>query len=461
MSKAETILFGAYGALPAGTNVFAVVAEAVKEGIYPPLPHSYTVQLFTLLGIFCLLVPLFLAAIFIRARKTRQYLPFHLYRSPQGVYVAPHFVLCWQVVCTSFLVLLIGYAQQLSIHAKGERIHGYLLWVMVPWVCEWVAAFLTIWSLAVALAAPGMEDEPWALKLLAPAVLNTFFLALLIICPALVGAIAGVAQNRYAKMVDAFEDFHAAAMTAAATFSPTSTDAGVREQLAQLVEPLDVFFHRQAEQDLYFRSTWAVYVVIDTLLLLTTFIVAIRYFRSLSKQLKHLKSFPGSRTTSSNGSFKHRLTQADPRRAIHNAYWDMVFTTVAITCGGFFYVGLSIALCSLGSDRANDRGPIQALSLVSLYISAVVGAPTSVLSLYRAVQLPPPSAQGSSGRPSMVTTIGSIGGARLKAPHDRDAGRETPDDVPAFRIDVLRTVEVSETGKEDEVYELDRMQNRR
>jgi hypothetical protein len=98
---------------------------------------------------------LFALAVVVRGWKIGQWVPYRLYGTSRGVYIAPHFVLSygsstistiyslptvsyrWQVFSAVFLAVLIPYAWITVLHARSEYVGAYMLWVcLFPW--DWV-----------------------------------------------------------------------------------------------------------------------------------------------------------------------------------------------------------------------------------------------------------------------------------------------------------------------------------
>ncbi|GAA6032789.1 hypothetical protein JCM8097_000789 [Rhodosporidiobolus ruineniae] len=413
MRDASEVLLGAFERLPRSTNVFLYLAEAVQGAVYPRLPRSFRDQLYALMTLFSISIVLFTAAFLLRAIKIGQWIPFRLTRTSRGTYLTPHFVLSWQLLSVVFLGLLIGYAYEMSLHAQGQEVGNYLVWVSLEWIVVWDAAVLTLWSLAVALCVPTTRSVKSNRWIGSAACLNIVFISIIVCCTTVVTSMSFVSQHRYSRMVAAEKAVRLQFLAAGATYTPGTPAATVEAQLEALVPALQLFLDRQHAHDVTFRAIWAVYLFNAALLLSLFFLVAVRYFRHFSADLRAISESSHAHTASTNGTggngggadpapglFKKTGRTATPRTRLRRAYIDAVCGTAAIIGGATINAALSLSLAIVGSETANDTVPLQLFTLVALYSPALVALPSSALALLRAWQCP--SAGASAARPQSV-----------------------------------------------------------
>ncbi|GAA5984024.1 hypothetical protein JCM11641_005571 [Rhodosporidiobolus odoratus] len=162
----------------------------------------------------------------------------------------------------------------------------------------------------------------------------------------------------------------------------------MQAELTALIPPLQAFFDRSRQQDVMLRAGWACWAFSAVLLISTFLVIAVPYFRFLSREFGVVDSAIGSEPALG-GSFSmpRQGHIKDPRKEVRKAYWDMVFATFAIILGAVVYGGSAFALAILGNEKSNSPIGLQVSSLASLYASALVAAPTAALALLRALQL--------------------------------------------------------------------------
>ncbi|GAA5984021.1 hypothetical protein JCM11641_005570 [Rhodosporidiobolus odoratus] len=427
MVTAQETLYGAYQLLPKGANVFAVVAEGLRQSIYPNFPPTFGRQLLALLVILAVEAGTFAVAYGLRARQIRQWLPFRLHATARGTYIAPHFVLSWQLNSVIFLAVLSAYCWKMSLHAKQEHVPNYLLWVMLPWIVIWQAAMLTLWSLAVALATPvtatGRAKTSWVGS---PLCLN----------------------HLYNRMSDAYVDAIASLDTAAARFDASDTSA-IQAELAAQVIPFESFLDQFNRYDPIFRAVWASWVFSALVLVPTFVVVATLYSRHLSRELGMLSSLSASRFAAS-GSLKRKQPKNDPRTALRRAFFDLILATIGILSGASINGAISVSPAVLGSDRANDAVPIQVITLVSTYAPAILAFPACILALVRSLQLSSNSHRNAGVLGTFVASppSGGSGGHKHPAGNRRSASADSIVSAQAIHISVLRTIQI-EVARED------------
>ncbi|GAA5958973.1 hypothetical protein JCM21900_000715 [Sporobolomyces salmonicolor] len=92
MSNASEILFGTWAASP-GSNVFEVVQKALCPKVFAATPNSYVVQLWVIIGLYCVEIALFAIALLLRAYQEPHFPIFRLSSTARGTYIVPHFAL--------------------------------------------------------------------------------------------------------------------------------------------------------------------------------------------------------------------------------------------------------------------------------------------------------------------------------------------------------------------------------
>ncbi|GAA5913965.1 hypothetical protein JCM6882_002582 [Rhodosporidiobolus microsporus] len=483
--SASTLLFGAYLLLPPDSNVFAYVAAELHDAVHPRMPDSFDAQAYTLMGIFAVETALMFAAYCIRVWKLKNIWPFRLHSTARGTYISPHFVLAWQLWSAVYLPVLMVYLYRLVKRGEGNIMPNYLLWLMLPWVVIWQAAWLALWSLAVALSTPIVNVHSKQHWISSP--VCTFFLVYGAICPAVVATTAGLAQHTYDRMLDSFDVIYPALVAQGEEFLPSLSSPEIQARLTTLVSPFQSFLDRQKTQDTFFRVAWSCWAGAATSLCVLFLAISTRYFLRLSRELATTEDYTVSRRFTASGSFKlgarRGRSKEEPdekKSALRTAYHDLIGMGVIIGGGAIMYGSICIALAALGSKRANEIVPLQTFVLMSCWWNSTVGAPISIISVIRAVQYSahrpatmigtlitaPPSSgngsgSGSSGDKNSAANSPSVRKKNRPFPvransvgslfssldgHELDVRR--PPASPAFRIEVQRTVVAHVQGNE-------------
>ncbi|GAA5892658.1 hypothetical protein JCM5296_003990 [Sporobolomyces johnsonii] len=120
MSNASELLFGTYAANP-GSNVFEIVQKALYPKVFAVTPQSYLIQLWVIIGLYCVEIALFAFALLLRTFKQRRFPVFRLSSTPRGTYIVPHFALAWQLMFCIGRVMFLVYAYRLALnHETGN-----------------------------------------------------------------------------------------------------------------------------------------------------------------------------------------------------------------------------------------------------------------------------------------------------------------------------------------------------
>ncbi|GAA5857223.1 hypothetical protein JCM8547_009379 [Rhodosporidiobolus lusitaniae] len=437
--SATELLFGAYLLLPQGTNVFAYLSGEIHKKLYPDLSASYGIQLVVLMVVYGVEIAVLAAAWTIRAVKSRQFVPYRLFVTPRGTYIVPHYVLAWQLHSTIFLIVLIPYSYYMRQRALEEHMPVYMLAIQLPWLIVWQAAFLALWSLAVALVSPTTTFGKTPRWTSSPAALNTFFPAVITIFTVSITTLSGISQHRFNVMYEGYQAVMAALAEEASAFNPSSASSVIQAQLINVVPTMTTFLARQGPYDRPYRATWSCWFLATIVLSSTYAFIVVRYFRYLAHELSVMSEHSGSRFSSS-GSFKSRRQQRknDPRSALQRAYFDMIVTTVFVLVGTVSYGAISAYLAIVGSEKGHEVVPYQVVVLGGLWLG-VICFPANLLALYRAIKFSP-------HRAAVVGTLITIPSA---APERVLNNRASPrSDSPIsplsreFRIEVKREVKI-------------------
>ncbi|GAA5863696.1 hypothetical protein JCM1840_000106 [Sporobolomyces johnsonii] len=327
MSNASEILFGTYAANP-GSNVFEIVQKALYPKVFAVTPQSYLIQLWVIIGLYCVEIALFVFALLLRTYKQRRFPVFRLSSTPRGTYIVPHFALAWQLMFCIGRVMFLVYAYRLALNHETGNTTGYVLWIILAWI-----------------------------------------------------------PTRFRLALKAFYPLNAQLLADAAAFSPTDPPAQVQQQLAALVEPFQAFLDRHRSFDIAWRAGWAVWLFAMSALLVIWTAAGSTYSRRLSRELRDVQhEYAAFRHVSRPSAGRPRSPPASMKQ-LRRAYRDMVFASFVIVLGGAVYAGDSLFLLVSGSARAFQSTRYQTATLLALYYPVIAGIPLSILAASRAAEL--------------------------------------------------------------------------
>ncbi|GAA5930094.1 hypothetical protein JCM1841_002308 [Sporobolomyces salmonicolor] len=131
MSNASEILFGTWAASP-GSNVFEVVQKALYPKVFAATPNSYVIQLWVIIGLYCVEIALFAIALLLRAYQQPHFPVFRLSSTARGTYIISHFA----------LAIFLAYAYRLVLNHDTADTKGYMLWIVLTWIPTWAGGIL-------------------------------------------------------------------------------------------------------------------------------------------------------------------------------------------------------------------------------------------------------------------------------------------------------------------------------
>ncbi|KAK4701307.1 hypothetical protein P7C70_g4927, partial [Phenoliferia sp. Uapishka_3] len=204
MSNNATIIFAEIlASIPPTINPFLAIESFITSQFYPPIPQSFSTQLYVLAGVSAMQVIVIAVSLVIRAKnQIGEFWIFKLTRTANGTFITPHFAVAWQLAILAFVAWLVPYCFVTISHARGHEVDRYLLWKLMPWGGSWMAAWCALWAISVAQALPSNASPRGRFRFLSsPTFLNIHYILGVAIVTAVMTTLAMLASRTYDHMV--------------------------------------------------------------------------------------------------------------------------------------------------------------------------------------------------------------------------------------------------------------------
>ncbi|GAA6017797.1 hypothetical protein JCM11491_004622 [Sporobolomyces phaffii] len=359
--------------IPRDDNPYLALAGYIKDLIVPNVPFSGLLQLYILAGLVGLTLLFVVASMLVRYFKGIFWI-FQISTNP--LLIRPHFSLSWSSVAVFMLALFEGYIFE-CVHLFQRDIRPTLgYWTTCTWIVPFIGGECAAWSLGVSyltyVQASGGAREPtdrWARVSNYAGILSS------VVYTAVMLPIALITGRHFAKAISAYLEMDRILRRAATTWTTgTPLNLAVLAPALPLVETLQ---SAQASLLVSWKATYAAYCVFTLTLVGTLTTIALLYLSALRRRIKqttrNLEGIEGSK--------------------INTRQITRTYQTLQFTIGAFVILGTTFTVISAYSaakpDALQQTATAQVLVLGPLYAFAVLGLPTSISLLWRAIDARP------------------------------------------------------------------------
>ncbi|BGP38713.1 hypothetical protein JCM10449v2_002648 [Rhodotorula kratochvilovae] len=361
------------GSLPTGANPYAAVDAFLRHQVILDLPESFFVQLYALAGIMAFNVVGLLLNLALRVAFGR----FWLARVEAGS-IRPHGTQQWELTSSVFFTLGVVSIFVLEPYFRGTELLLSMTGLRtLIWVVPWVGGVLACHSLTSAFLThlDAQGDYPSETLRRAQRILAYTSYATIIVFLATVVPFCVRAMHHWHSFVNAFQAVDGLLQARAATWAVKANAALNFSDVGVLVARLTEY-EAELLQDL--RILFALYAGWTALLAVAVDICAFLHIRSLRRLLANAHLLDLDETASK--------ATARQTRAFRETYRTRFATVIAftVTCLGFVAISLYIAV--FPSRAFTDPYGLQAVTLASFYLYAVLGFPVVLLLLHRTLR---------------------------------------------------------------------------